>query len=454
MTKYSLIINPFAEKDIKDSKSWYNLQKDSLGKELQREIKETVFRVKENPLQFPKVKAQIRKAYVNKFPYIILYTINNQKINVFAVFHTSRDPNVWEKTKFMIKPNRPTPITSEIDVVAYNSGMQAAFAVEALMEGYYVLVLDFYSSGLEVLNELKHQLKQQYSNKSFKEQQKSRDVFRELSHRLLLEVSDSKISVKKAPHIGWFKKLYPDLKEFLLPFPQVQGLNSAWQWYIKGIHIPVIEKKIYPWFGTYFPTRFEHLELFDEWLKKYKGEKETAIDIGVGSGILSLQMQKYGFENIIGTDNNPNAIIGLNEYLSKVEWANKIQLHFGDLFINCPELADLIIFNPPWLPISREVEGIDKAMYYDQELFPRFFKQAHKHLKPEGKLIIIFSNLAQITDVAKSHPIEEELATHQRFKKEDLVKKQVGKASKKTKRNLSRRAEEKVELWVLTRLNQ
>ncbi len=353
----------------------------------------------------------------------------------------------------MINPNRPIPITSDIDVVAYNSSMQATFAVEALMEGYDVLVLDFYSSGLEVLNELKRQLKKQYSDKSFKEQQRSRDAFRELSHRLLLEVSENKLSVKKAPFIGWFEKLYPDLEEFLLPFPQVQGLNSAWQWYIKGIHIPVIEKKIYPWFGTYFPTRFDHLELFDEWLKTYKGKKETAIDIGMGSGILSLQMLKYGFENIIGTDNNPNAIIGLKEYLSKEGLNNKIHIHYGDLFTGCSEKADLIIFNPPWLPISREVEGIDQAMYYDNELFPRFFEQASKHLKPDGKLLIIFSNLAQITHTTKSHPIEKELASTYRFKKEELLKKKVKSASKKTKRNLSRRADEEVELWVL-RVNQ
>ncbi|NOR88067.1 MAG: methyltransferase [Bacteroidales bacterium] len=327
--------------------------------------------------------------------------------------------------------------------------MQTTFAVEALMEGYDVLVLDFYSSGLEILNELKHQLKKQYSDKSFKEQQKFRGVFRELSHRLLLEVSENKLSVKKAPFIGWFEKLYPDLEEFLLPFPQIQGLNSAWQWYVKGIHIPVIEKKIYPWFGTYFPTRFEHLELFDEWLKTYRGERETAIDIGIGSGILSLQMLKHGFENIIGTDNNPNAIIGLNEYLSREGLTDKIQIHYGDLFTNCPEQVDLIIFNPPWLPITRNVEGIEKAMYYDSELFPRFFEQASKHLKPEGKLLIIFSNLAQITHTTKSHPIEEELASTYRFKKEELLKKKVKSASKKTKRNLSRRAEEEVELWVL-----
>ena len=351
-----------------------------------------------------------------------------------------------------LNPNRPKPILSEIDVIGYNKGMRAEYAVEALIEGYYVLVLDFYSSGLEVLNELKWQLKKQYSDKSFKEQQKFRSVYRELSHLLLLEVSEGKVNVKKAPHIGWLKKLYPDLEEFLLPFPQIQGLNSAWQWYVKGIHIPLIERKIYPWYGTYFPTRFEHLELFDEWLKANKGEKETAIDIGIGSGILSLQLHKHGFKNIIGTDNNPNAIIGLREYLTKEGLDHTIQIHFGDLFANCSEKADLIVFNPPWLPIDRNVEGIDQAMYYDDDLFPRFFEQAFQHIKPDGKLLIIFSNLARITHTTKNHPVEEELAKAVRFQKIELLKKKVKSASKKTKRNLSRRAEEEVELWVLTSL--
>lgn len=348
-----------------------------------------------------------------------------------------------------IKPICPAPILSEIDVVAYNYSLGANYAVEALMEGYHVLVLDYYSSALEVLSELKSQLKKQYQSKSFQSQQDFRHAFKELSNKLMVEVSEHKLGVKKAPHIGWIKILYPDLEEFLLPFPAVQGLNSSWQWYMKGIHIPGLEKKIYPWYGSYFPTRFEHIELFADWLKEYKGEKESAIDIGIGSGILSLLLTKYGFENVIGTDTNPNAIIGLQEFLPKENLEKKIKLHYGDLFDSCDEKVDIIVFNPPWLPISRDIEGIDRAMYYDEDLFPRFFDQASKYLKPKGKLLIIFSNLAQITQVSQNHPIEDELSKFDRFQKVDLLKKQVRTASKKTKRDLGRRAQEQVELWVL-----
>ena len=351
-------------------------------------------------------------------------------------------------------PNRPEPIITDLDVIGYNKSMSTEYAVEALIEGYYVLVLDYFSSGLEILRVLKTQLKKQYSSNSYKTEREFRSKYRELSHRLLLEISDDTLSVERAPYIGWFKILYSDLEEFLLPFPQIQGLNSSWQWYKKGLFIPVIEKKIYPWFDTYFPTRFEHLELFDEFLNEYSDEKQTAIDIGIGSGVLTLQMLKYGFDSVIGIDTNPNAIIGLNEYLSKESLESKVKRHYGNLFSGINEKADLIVFNPPWLPINKNVEGIDQAMYYDKELFPRFFEQANKYLKPNGKLILIFSNLAQITHLIKSHPIEDELANAQRFKKELLLKKKVGVSSKNTKRELSRRSLEEVELWVLNSVNQ
>ena len=102
--------------------------------------------------------------------------------------------------------------------------------------------------------------------------------------------------MKKGPTIGWLEKLYPASGDFLLTFPQIQGLNSAWQWYTNGIVIPVLRNKIHPYYGVYFPTRFEHLVLFDNWLKRYNGLKKTAIDIGIGSGILSLMLVKHGFQ--------------------------------------------------------------------------------------------------------------------------------------------------------------
>jgi hypothetical protein len=49
---------------------------------------------------------------------------------------------------------------------------------------------------------------------------------------------------------------------------------------------------------------------------------------------------------------------------------------------------------PYFIPMAT---GIDDAMYYNTSLFPDFFAAAKKRLLPEGKLILLFSNLAEKT---------------------------------------------------------
>jgi len=128
---------------------------------------------------------------------------------------------------------------------------------------------------------------------------------------------------------------------------------------------------------------------------------------------------------------------------------SKIELIHGDLFANSNENAELIVFNPPWLPASQNLDELDKAIYYNSELFSRFFAEAKKHLQPNGRVVLLFSNLARITKVDDTHPIETELAEGGRFEKELFLQKKVRSASKRTKRNQTWRAEEMVELWVL-----
>ncbi len=349
-----------------------------------------------------------------------------------------------------LKPKRPHPFTSDIDLIVVNRRTDLQSIVEALVEGEIVLVKDFYSTGLAILAELKNYLKAQSSEENFKGQRDFRSMFCEISQRLLLPLKDNKIAIRKAPQIGWLKQLYPDISEFLLSFPDVQGLNSSWQWYEKGIMMKVIKQRLHPFYGTYFPTRFEHLELFANWLKNYNGQKNTAIDIGTGCGILSFQLLESGFKTVYATDVNENAIIGVDEEIKRMNLNDKLRLYYGDLFGTLDIRSELIVFNPPWLPASYNLSGLDKAIYYDTNLFPRFFEQALAHLEPRGKIVLIFSNLAQSSGLTNTHPVEEELSSGGRFKKDALICKKVRDASKKTKRDLSRRKDELVELWVLS----
>lgn len=353
--------------------------------------------------------------------------------------------------------NRPEPITENIPVLEYSKNIDPKYAVEALLEGNHVLIADQFGSGIAVLDELKKKLSKSKSDDSFQSQRNYRDSFRKASQLLLIEISNHKLHVRKAPEIGWIKILYPELPDFFLPFTDVQGLNSSWQWYEKGIRIPGLKQTLHPFYGTYFPTRFEHIELFATYLKTYSGKKDRAFDIGIGSGILSKLLLQFDFKEINASDINPNALIGIlrqNEKQHENEehppsHSHSINLYYGDLFAGSEIQSDVIVFNPPWIPLPKEVSGIDLAIYYDKDLFPRFFEEAAKHLNPEGQVVILFSNLAGLMYPKFIHPVEEELKHQKRFALVEKTTKKVAAASSKTKRKAVWRDQEFVECWVL-----
>jgi len=346
-------------------------------------------------------------------------------------------------------PNIPAPIVGEIEVLAFRHDNNPVDAVKALLKGEYVLVEDVYSTGLAILAKLKSYLRLKYSEENFQAQREFRAAYHDASRRLIVVVQNQRLALRKAPEIGFLGRFYPNQANFLLSFPEVQGLNSAWQWYEKGISMPGLNHKLHPFFGTYFPTRFDHLQLFESWLKKYVGVKKQSVDVGVGSGVLSFMMLKHGFETVVGTDSNPNAIVGAREDAQRMGVSGKLGLIHGDLLADFQGKADLIVFNPPWLPAQGSISGLDSAIYYDDSLFSRFFEQSFRCLEPDGKLVILFSNLGVTAGVANTNPVEVELASGGRFTKVQQLTRNVKEASVKTKRNQTWRAAEQVELWEL-----
>lgn len=348
-----------------------------------------------------------------------------------------------------IQVNKPEPFLPEQPLAQFNQSINIHRTIKGLESGKPILITEFYSNGLLLHNELHNHLKKTLPNKTFQEQRAYRSAYQKLSSLIYVKIAAHKLTVKKAPSIGWLAKLYPETSDFLLPFSKVQGLNSSWQWYQNGMVLPVLRNKIHPYYGVYFPTRFDHLILFDNWLKRYSGPKKSAIDVGIGSGVLAFQMVRHGFQKVFGTDTNPNAIVGLTESMGDTKMSRKIELDFASLFGKWDKQTELIVFNPPWLPASQELDRNDEAMNYPENLFPEFFTEAKKRLLPDGKLVVIFSNLAQITEVSKNHPIETELAKGGRFKLETCLTRKVKAASNKTMREQNWRTEEEVELWVL-----
>ncbi len=345
--------------------------------------------------------------------------------------------------------SKPEVIKTSKDTFVINQEVDLPDALDLILNDHQIVIEGTYGLGLKLLNLLHGFLKDRHPDTSFEGQRVFRNAYQKYSNKVLLQIQSYRIKTRKSPTIGWLQKLYYGNEDFFLSFPHVQGLNSAWQWYIKGVDIPVLKNKIHPYYNTYFPTRFEHLILFDTWLESYNGAKEFAYDVGIGSGVLTYQLLEKGFDKIFGTDTNPNAIKGMLETTKSSGLLSRVELDYGSLFGRFGYQVELIVFNPPWLPASTNLGRIDEGIYYPERLFPSFFKDAAQRLLPNGKLVLLFSNLAEVSGVTKVHPIREELENEDRFELETLEKSKVKKASNKTKRTQNWRTKEEVELWVL-----
>lgn len=47
----------------------------------------------------PLLMLQTRRALVRRFPFQILYDIENEEIIIYAVYHSARDPEVWKRRR-------------------------------------------------------------------------------------------------------------------------------------------------------------------------------------------------------------------------------------------------------------------------------------------------------------------------------------------------------------------
>ena len=93
---YRLIIRPEAELDIQDAFEWYEAQNSGLGSEFVRAVDTCLSSIGHNPLAYPVIYKQARRALIRRFPYGILYVFDQDLITLIACFHSKRNPKSWK----------------------------------------------------------------------------------------------------------------------------------------------------------------------------------------------------------------------------------------------------------------------------------------------------------------------------------------------------------------------
>lgn len=96
MTAGKLIFTSGSEADIKESFIWYETQLPGAGDKFVDEVNSVAVRILKHPGHFPEVLQNIHKANLKEFPFSVFFVIFTSDIYVIAIFHNSRNPQIWK----------------------------------------------------------------------------------------------------------------------------------------------------------------------------------------------------------------------------------------------------------------------------------------------------------------------------------------------------------------------
>jgi addiction module RelE/StbE family toxin len=95
--QYNIELSDDAEKDFDKSYEYYTSESEHIAEAFYNIVNKGFEKIGQNPMANPKVYKDIRKYLVKKFPFIIYYQVKELIIMVVAIFHTSRNPEIWQK---------------------------------------------------------------------------------------------------------------------------------------------------------------------------------------------------------------------------------------------------------------------------------------------------------------------------------------------------------------------
>jgi release factor glutamine methyltransferase len=171
------------------------------------------------------------------------------------------------------------------------------------------------------------------------------------------------------------KILVPATKKYLEKDREVKFMNMH-------LHVPS---------GVFHPSLFFSTKTMCQFLSTLNLKNKQVIEIGCGSGALSIYAAKLGAQ-VFCCDINPLAVTTTQQNAQKNQVS--ITVIESDLFELVPDKKfDLILNNPPYYPKDPTSQE-EKAWYAGKNLeyFKRFFQQSLNCINPGGIIYMVLSD--------------------------------------------------------------
>ncbi len=142
------------------------------------------------------------------------------------------------------------------------------------------------------------------------------------------------------------------------------------------------------WEGVYEPAEDSFMLLAEA----LHHSPSRALEIGTGCGLIAISLSKAGYPSVLATDVSATAIRCARANAKRL--SAEVRFLLGDLLSPLRGSFDLILFNPPYLPVDRG--GLEEQSWAGgskgREVVDRFLCQIDERLSPDGLALFVQSS--------------------------------------------------------------
>jgi plasmid stabilization system protein ParE len=81
-----------ARMEFDEAVAWYESERAGLGLEFKSVVDDTLLMIARQPMLFRRVRGEVRRAVVKRFPYSVHFLPEGARVVVLAVYHSARNP--------------------------------------------------------------------------------------------------------------------------------------------------------------------------------------------------------------------------------------------------------------------------------------------------------------------------------------------------------------------------
>ncbi|MFH7245073.1 MAG: type II toxin-antitoxin system RelE/ParE family toxin [Spirulina sp.] len=90
------VFHPEALTEYAEAVKYYSEQRVEIAQAFINAIEDAVYRIRESPTRYAAIAEDVRRCMARRFPYGVLYTIEEDYILIVAIMHCSREPGYWK----------------------------------------------------------------------------------------------------------------------------------------------------------------------------------------------------------------------------------------------------------------------------------------------------------------------------------------------------------------------